>query len=664
MPRVDRIGIVHIALGLFAVALVGRAAQVQILQRDRWNERALKQQYTASELPAPRGRITDATGLTLAESRELVRIAVAPHQVRDRKALARALQRVEVPASWIARATDTRRKWVELPGRFLPTDVAPVVAMRGVHATPVAERVYIPSEGVRRIVGRATPAGGAVDGIELALDSLLAGVRGTATTLRDARGRTFESPTARGTRARPGHTVVLTLNHALQDLAERTLADAVAQQGAIGGDIVVLEPRTGELLALASRRTDPRSTASTALTEPYEPGSTLKPFVAAALLDSRLARTDEVIETFDGRYTIHGRTVNDIKKAPRLTLREVIQHSSNVGIVRFAERLPARAQYEMLRDLGFGTPTGLPYPSESPGRVTEPARWSRQSPASLAMGYELAVTPVQLATAYAAIANGGLLMQPSLVKEIRSPDGEVRFRHRPRVVRRVMSDGTSRALRGILRVVVDSGTSVGADLATFDVGGKSGTARRTTSGRYVQGEYTASFVGLFPADAPQYVILVKLDAPSAGAYYGGRIASPVFRTFLQGALASRDASLDRGSLAERARPVAPRPVADSADTTYAVVARREAERLARGDTGEVPYVYNLAAPPVRRAVVPAARPVPDVRGLTVRGAVHALHAAGFQVRLDDGALVSELSTTPAAGAVARPGSLVRLIAPR
>ena len=251
MPRFERSAIIHAALVCFAVALVGKAAQVQLFQTESWRERAEKQHVADASLPAPRGLITDASGRVLVESRELVQLRVAPREVADRAALRRRLTTAGVPVPWVRRAVDTTRAWVELPGRWLPSDVASITPMRGVHPLPSIDRVLSTSPAVRRIVGRVDGQGRPLDGIELALDSVLLGRRGTAQLLRDARGGRLASPSVQSIAARPGHSVTLTLNWALQDIAERALADAVKSTGASGGDIVVLDPQRGEVLALA-----------------------------------------------------------------------------------------------------------------------------------------------------------------------------------------------------------------------------------------------------------------------------------------------------------------------------------------------------------------------------------------------------------------------------
>ncbi|GAC1515384.1 MAG: penicillin-binding protein [Gemmatimonadaceae bacterium] len=656
--RPSRLGLVNIGMALFAVALVVRAGQVQLWQGRAWAARGIRQHVASAPAPAPRGAIVDATGNVLAESRELVRLSIAPGEVREAPALRRELARAGVGAQWIARALDRHRAWVQLPGEFAGADVATTATRRGVYADPVIERVYSPSGGVRRLVGRVGPHGEPLDGLELALDSLLRGTSGAVTSVRDARGRRFESPTTPGRPATPGHAVVLTLNGELQGICDRALADAVGKMGATGGDIVVLDPRDGAVLALASRRPDPLSTASTALTEPFEPGSTLKPFIAATLLTRGRATPDDVVDTHGGSITLNRRTIVDVHKAGRLSLADVIRWSSNVGIVEFALRLSPREEYEALRDFGFGSPTGVPYPSESPGTLREPRTWSKQSAASLAIGYEVAVTPLQLAAAYSSIANGGELLEPALVREVRAPDGTVVYRHRRRVVRRVMTPAVAQSIRRMLVDAVERGTAVHADLATFNVAGKSGTARRTRFGAgYSARMYTASFVGLFPAADPQYVILVKLDNPT-GTYYGGLTAAPVTKAVLEAALAARDAALDRNALADqRGRGAhAPRDAAGTAQSAT-VSAEPLAVAVALGDETVLPAAQAESSQLVAVSAS-TRRPVPDIRGLPLRSAVAALHRAGFQVHLSRGA---EMATIPSAGALVAPGETVRLI---
>ena len=685
MLRAGRFTLVHAGLLLFALAIVARAAHVQLMQHDEWARRAEQQQVAIQSLPAPRGAILDATGEPLVQSRESLRLAVAPHELSDREAIRTALRTAGVPARFVARAVDTARRWVELPGSYTLDAVGPLLGRDGIHATPVSERLYPSAEGIQLIVG-STRDGEGSSGIELALDSLLSGTAGSVPMLRDRWSRRFESPRFTATAPRPGNTVVLTMHHAVQEIVERALDEAVRETRASGGDVVVVNPHTGEVLAMASRRRGGKATMGV-LTDPYEPGSTLKPILAARLLELQRARVDEVISTPAGTLSVPGfrRVIRDLHVEDRQSLADVIRFSSNVGIIKFGRRLTAREQYEAMRDAGFGMATGVPFPSEASGTLPHPRNWWLPTAASMAMGYGIAVTPLQLAMAYASIANGGELLEPVLVREIRSPEGELIWSAGRRVVRRVMSENTARVMRDVLAGVVDSGTARAAQLATYEVGGKSGTSRNASSGRYVADSYLASFVGLFPADEPQFVVLVKINDP-AGSYFGGSTAAPVSKVVLEAFLAARDAAIDRGALvrpslatgdaADSSVPlvssggsdspardmVAGSPPGSGADGASAVSVAEPHEQdlpedLAVAAPRLVPLlqVDSLRAAEQQRSEVQ--RAVPDVRGRPLREAALRLHEAGFRVRITDAALGE---TTPIAGSLLPPGSLVRL----
>ncbi len=658
----SRLTVVNVMLLVFAAALLAQAAKLQIIEGERWTEKARALHFDSDTVPAPRGPILDASGNVLVDSHELVHLDVAPREIRDRPRVAALLRSAHVTPELIQRAVDPAVKWVSLPYLYVASDITELAGLPGIHAKTVMQRDFATTGGIRRIVGRVGPDGRPLDGIELAMDGVLRGDSTTEKRAVDVQGRRIDSPEGWVSAPRPGASVTLTINETLQEICERALSHASDSLQAEGGDIVVMNPVSGEILAMASRRSNPQAVANTAVSEPFEPGSTLKPFIAAALLERGRARTDEVIETFNGQTVIEGRVITDEHKAPQLTLSQVIQYSSNIGIVRFSERLTPREKYETLRDFGLGTPTGVPLPAESDGTLREPFRWNRTSGSSIVMGYEVTVTPLQLVAAYSAIANGGQLMEPHLVKEIRSADGDLIYRVKPRAIRRVVSESTARDVRQMLLQVVESGTARRADLATYLLGGKSGTARRTEKGKgYVVGNYTASFVGLFPADKPQYVVLVKIDSPRH-AYFGGEIAAPVTKVVLRAALAARNAALDRAQLATVERVRLPGSVDTLAQAGEVVEAPQAAVEEAATPTEEIrrtrgPVLVELPFVPHPKAIDQTERPVPDVSGLTLRDAVRALHQSGFRVRL-----IPERggATVPAAGTPLAAGSTVKL----
>jgi cell division protein FtsI (penicillin-binding protein 3) len=671
MIRSSRIGAAHAVLALFGLAILIQSARVQLVNGKKWRAAAQRQQMSARTVPAPRGEILDATRRVIAQSREMVRLEIAPREVRERAKLRRALQALHVEPSVIARALDSTEKYLTVPGRFLATDAAAAMSLRGVKSFATITRAYAASQSAQGIVGHVNADNAPVDGLELSLDSILRGVPGAATIVRDSKGQSRESPNEPGTPPTKGNSVVLTINADLQEIAEKALADAVSRMGAEGGDIVILDPHEGEILAMASRRQGLRETSATALTEPFEPGSTAKPFMAAGLIERGLVSDRDSVDTGTGEYETNGRVIHDEHHIGRAPLADVLRWSSNIGIVKFSERFSAQQQFETLRDFGFGTSTGVPYPVEADGMLRTPRAWSKQSANSLAMGYEISVTPLQLAAAYATFANGGELVEPALVKEIIAPDGTVRYQHKRRVVRRVMSIATADKIRHMLLDVVDEGTALQAALDNYLLAGKTGTPRGTVRGHYVRGRYNPNFVGIFPADAPQYVIVVKLTAPQS-SIFAAETAAPVTKVILQAAVAARDAALDRGKLASSMVP-SRKPVAvesvEQAGSPEARVASAPATTSTSIDSSPAeppraasfaPFVVTL---PLRPQTAPpkAVHPIPDVRGLDLREAVRSLHKAGFRVQLANAGNGAPTTTTPAAGELAPTGTLVRLL---
>ena len=663
MIRSSRIGLAHSVLALFAIAILVQAARVQLVQGRGWRAQAERQQTTDKVVPARRGDILDVSRRVLAQSHEVVRVEIAPREVNERKKLKTALNKLRVEPSVIARALDTSNRYLVVPGQFRTSDAAQLVALRGVYSFPSIERTYAISEGAKGILGRVGADNRAVEGLELSLDSILRGKSGTATLVRDSRGRGRESPTAPGTAPVSGNSIVLTLNADLQEIAEKALADAVARMGAEGGDIVILDPHNGEIRAMASLRPDPRQTAATVLTEPFEPGSTFKPFMAAALIDRGRVTDADSVDTGNGVLDVEGRKnpIRDDHFVGKAPLSVVLRWSSNIGIVKFSSRLTPREKYETIRDFGFGTPSGLPYPTESGGVLRVPKNWSAQSPISLPMGYEVSVTPLQLALAYATFANGGELVEPALVKQVIGPDGSVVYEHQRRVVRRVINKATADKMRHMLLDVVDEGTAVEAAIDNFMLAGKTGTPRSAVHGRYVAGRYNPNFVGIFPADNPQYVIVVKMTAPQS-SIYAAQTAAPVTKVILQAAVAARDAALDRAKLASSVHPkndtvISQLAITPSLEDSGAGVARRTAVIAADSATRGVPFVVSIPAPP-EKPQRKAMRAVPDIRGLGVRDAVRSLHSAGFRVQIAHGAAPA---TSPAAGELAPTGTVVRLL---
>jgi cell division protein FtsI (penicillin-binding protein 3) len=619
-----RIAVVQFGFVLGVVAILCRAAQLQLVEGNQWSAQAQRQRTERVVLPARRGALFDRNGVPLAVSQEFYHVGIAPNEVVNPQSTGQLVSR-QLGIPWPALQRDLRTKrWVYYNGPFTATQVQRLRRVDGVHLTREFQRFY-PSRGLARpIIGGLSPdrAVGAA-GLELSLDSILTGQTGEAVLLKDRAGRRYDSPARVVKEPVPGCDVILTIDAELQEIAERGLEEALKAMNAAGGDVVFLDPNNGQLLALASRQSDSRgggiARAST-FTDPFEPGSTAKLFTAAALLS--LGRVDSYDAVFaeGGSWrmpiTSSGRVrlISDAHKSTgNLTLARTIQVSSNIGMAKFSSRLSPEEQFEMLRDFGFGTPTGAEFPSESRGRLARPDKWQPMyTRASMAMGYELGVTPVQLAAAYGTIANDGLLLTPTLVREIRSPSGEVLYRHQPEPVRRVITPEVAGRLRDFLKGAVgEGGTGEEAQLVNYTLLGKTGTAVRFEGGRYVQGEYTASFAALFPADHPQLVVIVKLDNPR-GKYYGGLTAAPVTRTMLQQALASRRVAINRSRLTSS------EAVSNDAGSVATPI---NMHRVV------LPWPYQPESPK------PKLQSIPPVTGESAREAALALHRRGFRVIL-------------------------------
>lgn len=647
-----RLTLLELGLALAALAVIGKAAQLQLVEGARWRAEADEARREVVVLPARRGGIYDRNGVALAVTQEYFAVGIAPNELRERARDARVIARaLGLSPAQVARDIATRR-WVAYRGPYSGLQVQPLRALRGVHLEGSFARHYPAGPLARGVIGalRADSGLGA-SGLELALDRMLTGTPGQAVVLKDFRGRRYASPSRLIEEPVAGQDIVLSLDAELQEIAERAIEEAMQRYDAAGGDIVMMDPRTGELLALASRvtREGRRITNKPSFfTDPFQPGSTAKLFTAGALLArEKVDSTDEVYAE-NGIWVMEvssrgaTRTIHDTHKVPgNLTLAAAIKLSSNIAMGKFSQRLSAAEQYDAMRDFGFGSPTGVVFPSEARGTLRPPDRWDGYSKASIAMGYEFQVTPVQLAAAYGAIANDGILLTPALVREVRDPGGRVRWRHQPEPVRRAVSPQVARTLRDYLRgVVEEGGTAEAAQLSNYSLVGKTGTAVRFDGQAYVPGSYTATFAAIFPADDPMLVVVVKIDDPKGAASYGGQTAAPLTRAMLEEALAARRSAIDRRRLGEPAPAASPAPSA-----------------AVPPEAASAPVIVSLPLRP-DSAGAPGRRPVPNVTGLSLRRAASTVHRRGFRVAIHGAGQVRR--TTPAAGDSLRYGATVTL----
>jgi cell division protein FtsI (penicillin-binding protein 3) len=599
-------------LAVLATAFVSRAAQLQIVQGGRWQAQAWTQTTETVELPAARGAIYDRNGKALALSRQEYRAFFAPAQSTDIRRDAQAITAIlDLSRSRARRLVSRSTGWIAIgqvgmgQREALSRAVGP-----GVEFEPILTRVYPEGALARPLLGAVTTEGHGRSGLELVLDTLLSGTPGELVGRRDARGELYPIPASPQIPATRGRDVYLTIDADLQAIAEAALEAALEQTGSSGGDVLMADPKTGELLAVASRREGSAGTVP-AFTSPYEPGSTVKPFLLATLLGEDLVRLEDRVYAEHGEYRTPHRVITDVHPHDTITVAEVIQFSSNIGAAKLSDRLQPGVQYRYLRDFGFGTPTGIEIRGESPGLLRRPDRWSALSKASLAIGYEMLTTSLQLVMAYGALANGGTLLEPALVREVRSHD-ESGWQFEPKPIRQIIDRKTARRVTGVLQAAVgDGGTGAEASLATLKIAGKTGTARIASGGVYTDRRYAASFVGYTPVDDPRLVIMAKLEDPQ-GSVYGGLTAAPVMRAVVQAILATRGHGLIETGAGTHSKARLDWDTRENAESPYRLAAiddvsgTRETERNLR---------------------------LPDVSGLETRVAVARLHALGLRVEL-------------------------------
>jgi len=593
-----------------------------VLRHGYYTARAEINQQERIQLPPERGEIRDRRGNLLAQDRRTYSLIAVPRNMPNAPRMARRLARALHLDEKKLVAEFQRRPnycWVV---RQQPPELAEMFAdsthakngWTSVFLQGETRRSYPAGEPLAQLVGRADVDNVGVEGIEYQFDAALRGQQGWRTVLQDGRGTQIGMPGFSSKNPVNGHSIALTIDSDIQSVVCARLRDVVDSLNATKAIAVVLDPWTGEILAAGS---EPQPLEppfrNQAITNQFEPGSTYKMVVASATLEERVATPGMMFDACNGAYDFGGFVIHDSHPHGMLSMADAVRFSSNIVAGKLGVRLGSRSMYEYSTAYGFGALTGVDFPGEAPGLLRAPDRWSGRSLPTLAMGQEVSVTALQLALAYSAVANGGTLMAPLLLKAEYDAKGVLVTKAEARPLRRVVSPETAATMRAFLQSVVDSGTATRAQLDWAHVGGKTGTAQKWDAAlhTYRNGKYLASFVGFLPVESPRLVCVVMVDEPRKG-YYGGDVAAPVFKKIME------DLYRLRGG------PLAPEP-------TRVVVDR--------------PH--------------PVAVLVPSVRALPLKRAREALQDAGFRARVDgDGARV--LNQFPPAGSRAERGALVVL----
>lgn len=650
-PRRIRLRLLQFGIILLFAVVGVRLAQIQIVQSQKFREIAQKQYQSRINLPATRGTLYDRNGNIIASNSIYVSFAADPQlAAEDARAIATKFSTLfGKPKQYYLDKlhSDTRFVWLERQVDIKFLKKVDLKKLDGIVVRYEPKRLYFHDHVAGQLVGSTNIDNIGLAGMELEFDNELRGTDGFVIFQRDGLGRA--RPTVDYPRNEPvnGHNIVLTIDMGLQAIAERELKKGIEQNQAERGLVVMLQPRTGEVLALAQYpNIDPNKFGKyqladqklRAVTDVFEPGSVFKIVTASAAIEQGIVRPDRKFFAENGAYTVpvmnnKPRVIRDTHPSGWLTFQEAMEVSSNIVMAKVSDLIGAERLYKMARDFGFGIPTNIDIPGEVKGVLKKPVEWSGTTLNTLSYGYEVGVTPIQIAAAYAAIANDGILMKPYVFKKEIDADAHVIREAVPQQIRRVTSIETARTLKEFFQGVVERGTGKPAQIAGMKIGGKTGTSKKFVEGRYETGSYTASFVGFFPVDDPQLVCLVMMDNPHGASYYGGTTSAPVFRGIAE--------QLINTGMMYRSEPI---------------MAAATSDRQESVSPAEPQSIQAVQEKDQRASIEPGI--VPDVKGYSVRRALGILRTGKFEpVVSGSGVVVNQI---PLAGQAAKAGTKILL----
>jgi len=656
-------------IGFWMLLIAARLVHLQFSQHEGLANRARQQQQNAIETSPQRGELLDRQERQLARSVQTVSLFLDPDGLdtetldRNAKQLAQSLGLKQTDLTKEFREAQAKKKRFIWVARRLDADQAQKIVdmnLPGIQTRLESKRYYPNGSLAAHVLGYVGLDGQGLGGVEQFYNSKISGEPGKLLLEKDANGKPYESYEIA---SKAGQTVVLTIDQSIQYQAEQALLAAVQRSRAKSGTVIVLDPRSGEILALANAPTfDPNKVAEAkaetrsnwALQNIYEPGSTFKVVAFSAALEKKLAKVDDRIDCQMGAITVAGRVVHDHTAFGSLTIAEALAKSSNVAAIKLGIRVGDETMYDFMRRFGFGAKTGIELPGETVGILRKVERWQPSSIGSIAIGQEVGVTPVQMVAAFGALANDGVRVAPHLIREVRNAEGAVVYRAQPEQ-RRVINAETAKAIRGMLEGVTLRGTAKQAQLDGYSAAGKTGTAQKIDpkTRSYSATKHVASFVGFAPVSNPQVVIIVVIDEP-AGAYHGGDVAAPIFREVAEQILPTL------GVMPDIETKSAPELIAQVNENPERAAKMRdeqmqsEQQRKATlptvdsngGRGGEV--VYAVAT---KKAML-----MPDLRGRSVRDVARTCAQLGLQVEARGEGRVFKQS--PSAGTEVSTGQLV------
>ncbi len=554
IPKCYRIraGLLYASVFIIFLALLYQLIRIQILDHRKYYTLALSQQFERLEIPTRRGLVFDRNGLKLAESIQVSSVFADPLLIEDKKETAKVISDVlSLNTSNVVKLLNSKKRFVWIKRRVEDRHAEAIrrLKLQGIGLRNEYKRVYPYGELCCHVIGFTDVDEIGLEGVEHSLNQTLSGSKGYKVTETDGRQRQIFTLNEETISARYGDSIFLTIDCEIQSIVEEELENACLKWQPNSATAIVMDPSTGEILAMANRPSfnlnfvqdsKQHERRNRAITDCFEPGSIIKPLIVCGALDSGLVKEDETFFCYNGTYKVRRRVIRDIHPYDYLTVSEIVINSSNIGMVQLGMLMGGKRLYNHLSNFSFGKKLGIELPGESKGIIRPLNLWTTDSIASVAFGYEIAATPLQLTTAFCSIANGGTLLRPRIVYAIADYAGKrVKRKYElPERIQRVISPKVAREVMSpMLEDVVKEGTGRNAMLFEYRVAGKTGTAKKLqrigNKMRYSDNKHIGSFVGYAPADNPKICVLVTLNEPKNGDYYGGIVAAPVVKDIIK-----------------------------------------------------------------------------------------------------------------------------------
>lgn len=654
--RIVLVGIVFLlAFGLISA----RAFELHLTDNVKLN-RLAKNQYKRKVIVAPkRGNILDTNGETLAIDIKVDSVYATPNTITDPQKLAKTLSKLlsKPEKKILDRLNNNKKKFVWIRRRISEEESKKLkkLNLKGVGTLPEYKRFYPNGNLAANLIGAVGFDAKALSGLELEFDKTLKSDDPPLLVETDAKGRTY-APYALVGLENPNQ-IVLTIDKTIQYIAERELHGAVEKAKAKGGVAIVVKVDTGEILALAVSPTfDPNeyfkyefsSWRNRAITDIFEPGSIFKAITAATALETNVIDLDKKIHCQNGAMKVGSHVIHDHHGYGLLKLKEIIKYSSNICSYKLAHKIGKKRFYEFIRKFGFGSKTGIEIPGELIGLVTPEKRVTPIQLGTIGFGQGISTTPLQIAMAYATIANGGFLMKPFLVKQLLDSKGNVLKSYGPKIIRRVLEEKTAQKTTELLETVVEKGgTGTQAHLKNYRVAGKTGTAQKVIEGQkgYAKNKYIASFIGFAPSRDPSLVVLVSIDEPQ-GAYYGGMVSGPVFKKIMGQSLAFFQVPPSESAPEKQEKRVAKKPKKGNFVKKTGEAKQKKSQENVQAEQRIAKLVKKNNNLEDSSKISPEATPVPNLKGLSVREAMRKAQANNFKLRIEGSGICHEQNPPP------------------